>query len=226
MKTPLTLKIILAVLTLILAAAVFWMVRTEYRKSAATKQQQELLAKSIAAAPELPDWKQEFLRDRKERLKPWFHRFGLLKGSYFQELLNHKVFTKESIEPQVDKLMDLRFGTPAYQQLFDFKRILFSPAWQNPDAVKVRERQEFWKKQEGKPADVAYRMLTEDPVMQMVAVNWMLEHFCRLVLEKQDFGGQLKENVEKLIDLQEDFTNPDFGVVKYMGRKEEKKQKF
>ena len=219
-------KIILAVLTLILAAAVFWMVRTEYRKSAATKQQQELLAKSIAAAPELPDWKQEFLRDRKERLKPWFHRFGLLKGSYFQELLNHKVFTKESIEPQVDKLMNLRFGTPAYQHLFDFKGIFFSPAWQNPDAVKVRERQEFWKKQEGKPADVAYRMLTEDPVMQMVAVNWMLEHFCRLVLEKQDFGGQLKENVEKLIDLQEDFTNPDFGVVKYMGRKEEKKQKF
>ena len=225
-KTPLTLKIILTVLTLILAAVVFWMVRSEYLKSAATKQQQELLAKSIASAPELPDWKQEFLRDRKERLNPWFHRFGLLKGSYFQELLNHKVFTKESIEPQVDKLMNLRFGTPAYQHLFDFKGIFFSPAWQNPDAAKVRERQKFWKKQEGNPSDVAYRMLTEDPVMQMVAVNWMLERFCRLVLEKEDFGGQLKENVKKLIDLQEDFTNPDFGVVKYIGRKEEKKQKL
>ena len=225
-KTPLTLKIILTVLTLILAAVVFWMVRSEYLKSAATKQQQELLAKSIASVPELPDWKQEFLRDRKERLRPWFHRFGLLKGSYFQELLNHKVFTKESIEPQVDKLMNLRFGTPAYQHLFDFKGILFSPDWQNPDAAKVRERQEFWKKQEDKPSDVAYRMLTEDPVMQMVAVNWMLERFCRQVLEKEDFGGQLKENVKKMIDLQEDFTNPDFGVVKYIGRKEEKKQKL
>ena len=122
--------------------------------------------------------------------------------------------------------MELRWRTPAYQQLFDFKGILFSPSWQNPDAAKVRERQEFWKKQEGKPADVAYRMLTEDPVMQMVAVNWMLERFCRLVLEKQEFAGQVKENVEKLIDLQEDFTNPDFGVVKYMRRKEEKKQKL
>ena len=217
----------MTVLTLILAAVVFWMVRTEYRKKSEIRQHQEALENSLAAASaEFPDWKQEFLRDRKERLKPWFHRFGLLKGSYFQELLNHKVFTKESIAPQVDKLMESRWGTPAYQQLFDFKGILFSPAWQNPDAVKVRERQEFWKKQEGKPADVAYRMLTEDPVMQMAAVNWMLERFCRLVLEKQDFGGQLKENVEKLIDLQEDFTNPDFGVVKYMGREEEKKQKL
>ena len=69
-------------------------------------------------------------------------------------------------------------------------------------------------------------MLTEDPVMQMVAVNWMLERFCRLVLEKHAFGGQLKENVEKLIDLQEDFTNPDFGVAKYLRREEEKKQKL
>ena len=240
-KTPLTLKIILAVLALTLAAVVFWIVRTEYRKSTATKQQQELPAKSIAAAPEhpdwqqelpaksiaeapeLPDWEQEFLRDREERLKPWFHRFGLLKGSHFQELLDHAVFTKESIRPQVDKLMHLHRGTPAYQQLFDFNIIFF---WQNPDAVKVKERQEFWKKQEGKIADVAYRMLTEDPVMQMVAVNWMLEHFCRLVLEKQDFGGQLKENVEKLIDLQEDFTNPGFGVLKYLRREEEKKQKL
>jgi len=221
-KTPLTLKIILTVLTLILAAAVFWMARTEYRRSAATKQQQAMLEKSIAEAPELPDWKQEFLRDRKERLKPWFHRFGLLKGSYIQELLNHKVFTKESIEPQVDKLMELRWGTPAYQQLFDFNSVLFSPAWKNPDAGKVKARQNFWKQQEGKSSDIAYRMLTEDPVMQMVAVNWMLERFCRLVLEKEEFGGQVKENVEKLISLQHDFINPEFGKLKYMSRQQAK----
>ena len=118
--------------------------------------------------------------------------------------------------------MDLCFGTPAYQQLFDFKGILFSPAWQNPDAVKVRERQEFWKKQEGKPADVAYRMLTEDQVMQMAAVNWMLKRFCLLVLKKMEFGGQVKENVEKLIELQSDFADPDSGLVRYMSRQQAK----
>ncbi len=225
-KIPLTLKIILTILILILAAVVFWMVRSEYRRSAATEQQQELLAKSIAAAPVFPDWEQDFLRDREERLNLWLHRFGLLKGEHFQELLNHKVFTKESIRPQVNKLLDLRFSTPAYQQLVDFHGIFFFPAWQNPDAAKVKERQEFWKKQAGDPADVAYRMLTEDPVMQMVAVNWMLEHFCRLVLEKEEFGGELKENVKKLIDLQYDFINPDGGTILYLTREQEKRQKL
>lgn len=222
LKTPLTLKIILTVLTLILAAVIFWIIRTEYRRSAATKQQQELLAKSIAAAPELPDWKQEFLQERKERLREYFQRFGLLQGSYFQELLDHEVFTKESIRPQVDKLMDLSWGSPQYQDLVAFKGFFFSPLWQNPDAVKVKERQEFWKKQEGKPADVAYRMLTEDPVMQMAAVNWMLKRFCLLVLKKMEFGGQVKENVEKLIELQSDFADPDSGLVRYMSRQQAK----
>lgn len=222
LKTPLTLKIVLAVLALTLAAVVFWIVRTESRKSAATEQQQAMLEKSIAEAPELPDRNEDFLRDRAERLKPWFHRFSLLKGSHFQELLDHAVFTKKSIEPQVDKLMDLRWGTPAYQQLNDFRGVLFYPSWQDPDVAKVKERQEFWKKQNGKPEDIAYRMLTEDPVMQMAAVNWMLEHFCKLALEKQEFAGQIKENIEKLIELQADFTNPSFGQLQYMRRQQEK----
>ena len=68
-------------------------------------------------------------------------------------------------------------------------------------------------------------MLTEDPVMQMVAVNWMLEHFCRLVLEKEEFGGELKENVEKLIELQYDFINPAGGRILYLTREQEKRQK-
>ncbi len=222
LKTPLTLKIVLAVLALTLAAVVFWIVRTESRKSAATEQQQAMLEKSIAEAPELPDWNEDFLRDRAERLKPWFHRFGLLKGSHFQELLDHAIFTKESLAPQIDKLMDLRWGTPAYQQLNNFRGVLFYPSWQDPDAAKVKERQEFWKKQNGKPEDIAYRMLTEDPVMQMAAVNWILEHFCKQALEKQEFAGQIKKNIEKLIELQADFTNPSFGQLQYMQRQQEK----
>ena len=118
--------------------------------------------------------------------------------------------------------MDLRWGTPAYQQLNDFRGTLFSPFWQDPDVAKVKARQEFWKKQNGKPEDIAYRMLTEDPVMQMVAVNWMLEHFCKLALKKQEFAGQIKENIEKLIELQSDFTNPSFGQLPYMQRQQEK----
>ena len=100
-KTPLTLKIILAALACVLAAVVFWMVRSEYRKNAATTPPQEPPEKFIAAATKLPDWKQEFLADREKRFA------GLvlprLSGQNISELLSWEFVSPKAMLAEVSR---------------------------------------------------------------------------------------------------------------------------
>ena len=166
----------------------------------------------------IPDRDAEFRRDRAERAKRWFRRFGLLEGARLRELLTRRVFAKQDIEPELERLLDRYPNGKSFHELFQFKLMSFDA----PDAAEIEARQRHWRARRGKPENIASRMLAEDPVMQAAAVNMLLEQFCRLVLEKREFGGQLKENVEALIDLQSDFVDPDFGRVKYMSRSQEK----
>ena len=213
------------ILALILGAMVFWLIKTEYNHFPEQEKTQEEFGNTVVPEYKFPDWKSEFETDRRERAKEYFNRFGLLTGSYFQELLTREMFDKKSIEPEIKRLKALHWADGTGHIWSDFETTLFYLQG-TPDGAKVRERQQYWRSQQGTPREIASRMLFEDPVMQMVAVNMLLERLCRHVLTKQEFGGQNKEDIEKLIDLQEDFTNPGFGVVKYMRRKEEKKQKL
>jgi len=207
------------ILALILGAMVFWLIKTEYNHFPEQEKTQEEFGNTVVPEYKFPDWGSEFETDRRERAKEYFNRFGLLTGSYFQELLTREVFDKKSIEPEVKRLKDLHWADGTGHIWSDFETTLFYLQG-TPDGAKVRERQQYWRSQQGTPREIASRMLFEDPVMQMVAVNMVLERLCRHVLTKQEFGGQNKADIEKLIGLQEDFTNPDMGKLRYMSRKQ------
>jgi len=194
----------------------FGVVKYSSRKQEKT---QEEFGNTVVPEYKFPDWKSEFETDRRERAKEYFNRFGLLTGSYFQELLTREMFDKKSIEPEIKRLKALHWADGTGRIWSDFETTLFYLQG-TPDGAKVRERQQYWRSQQGTPREIASRMLFEDPVMQMVAVNMVLERLCRHVLTKQEFGGQNKEDIEKLIGLQEDFTDPVMGKIRYMGRKQ------
>ena len=266
-KTPLTLKIILTVLILILSAAVFWMVRTEYRKSAAMKQQQELLEKSIAAAPaagvqkvetpvkaepeykipdpivdrsatadferrfgvscelELNDWfyrlssyrgnytsgnfETEFLLDRDMKIRELFRKTGLISGEYLEELLTRQLFTLESISGELDILFEKYYAKPQSRALYDMHLPLLHLYNSNATySEQLLERQQYWRNQEGEADDIIRRMLTEDTVMQMAAVNMMLERFCRQVMQTFECNGKYDQIIWGLVTLQNEFSKP------------------
>ena len=207
------------ILALILGAVVFWIIKTEYSHFREQKKAQEEFGNTVVPEYKFPDWKSEFETDRRERAKEYFNRFGLLTGSYFQELLTREMFDKKSIEPEIKRLKALHWADGTGHIWSDFETTLFYLQG-TPDGAKVRERQQYWRSQPGTPREIASRMLFEDPVMQMVAVNMLLERLCRHVLTKQEFGGQNKEDIEKLIGLQEDFTDPVMGKLRYMSRKQ------
>lgn len=207
------------ILALILGTMVFWLIKTEYNHFPEQEKTQEEFGNTVVPEYKFPDWKSEFETDRRERAKEYFNRFGLLTGSYFQELLTREMFDKKSIEPEIKRLKALHWADGTGHIWSDFETTLFYLQG-TPDGAKVRERQQYWRSQPGTPREITSRMLFEDPVMQMVAVNMVLERLCRHVLTKQEFGGQNKEDIEKLIGLQEDFTNPDMGKLRYMGRKQ------
>jgi len=209
------------ILALILGAMVFWLIKPEYSHSREQKKTQEEFGNTVVPEYKFPDWKSEFETDRRERAKEYFNRFGLLTGSYFQELLTREMFDEKSIEPEIKRLKALHWADGTGHIWSDFETTLFYLHLHGtPDGAKVRERQQYWRSQPGTPREITSRMLFEDPVMQMVAVNMVLERLCRHVLTKQEFGGQNKADIEKLIGLQEDFTNPDMGKLRYMSRKQ------
>ena len=158
----------------------------------------------------------EFLEDRFQRAMKWFRRFDLLRGHRLQEILGHQLFTLDSIKTELDKQSNLSFGRPEWRELLHLHSTLTLPNSQKPDPTAIKARQEYWKKQQGEAEDIACRMLTEDPVMQLAAVNMILEEFCRLALTKKEFSGELKENIKDLLTLQSDFANPEMALTNYM----------
>ena len=52
------------------------------------------------------------------------------------------------------------------------------------------------------------RMLTEDTVMQMAAVNMMLERFCRQVMQTFECNGKYDQIILGLVTLQNEFSKP------------------
>ena len=165
----------------------------------------------------------EFLEDRFQRAMKWFRRCDLLRGYRMQEILGHQLFTLDSIKTELDKQINLSFGRPEWSELQDFKSALIIPENMKPDPAAIKDRQEYWKQQQGKAEEIACRMLTEDPVMQLAAVNMILEEFCRLALTKKEFSGELKKNIDDLLALQSDFSNPEWGITKYVSRMQAQK---
>jgi hypothetical protein len=51
-------------------------------------------------------------------------------------------------------------------------------------------------------------MLTEDTVMQMAAVNRMLERFCRQVMQTFECNGKYDQIIWGLVTLQNEFSKP------------------
>ena len=73
--------------------------------------------------------------------------------------------------------------------------------------VLLKSRQQYWREQSGKPEEIIRKMLTEDPVMQMAAINMLLEKFCRSVLETREYEGKFDQTVWHLVRLQNELQD-------------------
>ena len=245
-KIPLTLKIILTVLILILAAVVFWMVRSEYRRNEKINHPQvdsvPVVITERSSAPEssgdftpavtdekIPesenivkvDVPEKSLVDYPQLPKPGnsrmhritatdvFSHFELYQAKYLPKLLEHRIFSYASISDEIRKAVSgYRPGKAPVDPIFPMSRMMSSVRdTRKAGEVLLKSRQQYWREQSGKPEEIIRKMLTEDPVMQMAAINMLLEKFCRSVLETREYEGKFDQTVWHLVRLQNELQD-------------------
>ena len=151
----------------------------------------------------------EYLRDRGMKVQELFRRTGLYSEKYLEELLTRKIFSAKTVENRIDVLSQKYYARdPAIQigrMSISLRHLRLTN--QRHDR-KLAERQQYWKSQPGTANDVITRMLSEDPVMQMAAVNMLLERFCRQVLQTFKYDTLYDQIIPGLVSLQNEFTIP------------------
>lgn len=225
-KTMRTFKIAFLALALVLVAIVLWIVRSEYRQRAGNDPEQERTGKTqpesapaeLGGLHEFPDIKQEFLRKRAAQTENLFRKGKLFTAEKFQELLSHQVYTVAAFDQKVDQTMKTYWGSPEYIRFFSLKQLTALHWWKDPDPALIKSRQEYWAEQPGAPAEKVVKMLQEDPVMQLAAVNFLLKEYCCGVLEelkRKEFEDGIRKNLDALIMLQFAFIDPDGASILY-----------
>lgn len=151
----------------------------------------------------------EFLLDRDMKIRELFRKTGLISGEYLEELLTRQLFTLESISGELDILFEKYYAKNQSIALYDMYRPLLCLYNSNATySEQLLERQQYWRNQEGDADDIIRRMLTEDTVMQMAAVNMMLERFCRQVMQTFECNGKYDQIIWGLVTLQNEFSKP------------------
>ena len=151
----------------------------------------------------------EFLLDRDMKIRELFRKTGLISGEYLEELLTRQLFAYESISGELDILFEKYYAKPQNRALYDMLRLLLHLYNSNATySEQLLERQQYWRNQEGEADDIIRRMLTEDTVMQMAAVNMMLERFCRQVMQTFECNGKYDQIILGLVTLQNEFSKP------------------
>ena len=151
----------------------------------------------------------DFLLDRDMKIRELFRKTGLISGEYLEELLTRQLFAYESISGELDILFEKYYAKPQNRALYDMLRLLLHLYNSNATySEQLLERQQYWRNQEGEADDIIRRMLTEDTVMQMAAVNMMLERFCRQVMQTFECNGKYDQIILGLVTLQNEFSKP------------------
>ncbi len=159
--------------------------------------------KSLFEYPQLPDLNYEYYRGRKTTAADVFRHFELHQGKYLPELLNHRIFSARSVMAEISDIQTAYYNKPEAHQVsllsLDLRHLKLTG---KKEEELLKNRQQYWREQSGKPEDIVRRMLTEDPVMQMAAINMLLEKFCRHVVEIKEYENKYKQTVQQLIALQ------------------------
>ena len=163
--------------------------------------------RSLFDYPQLPDLNYEYYRGRKTTAADVFRHFELYQEKYLPELLNHRIFSARLVMPEISDIQTAYYNKPEAHQVsllsMELQRMILTG--QAEDEL-LKNRQQYWWEQSGKPENIIRRMLTEDPVMQMAAINMLLEKFCRHILEVKEYEGKFDQTIRQLIRLQSTLT--------------------
>ena len=168
-----------------------------------TPENTEVPEKSLFEYPQLPDLNYEYYRGRKTTAADVFRHFELYQGKYLPELLNHRIFSARLVMSEISDIQTAYYNKPEAHQVsllsLDLQHLRLTG---KKEEELLKKRQRYWREQSGKPEDIIRRMLTEDPMMQMAAINMLLEKFCRHVVEIKEYENKYKQTVQQLIALQ------------------------
>lgn len=141
---------------------------------------------------------------RTRRALELFADAGLFSGKkHIVSLLTHQLFFRRGAASEVTAMIR-HTPYPDVRQRAETLKPLLEKWTKDPDEALVRARQRYWHGQKGDSRDLMRRMLTEDPVMQMAAVNQLLKE------EWAKFRPETSTaKLAALIALQEEFTVPE-----------------
>ena len=163
--------------------------------------------KSLVDYPQLPH--PGNLRRNKITATDVFSHFELYQAKVLPELLEYRIFSYNSISKEIrEAVYNYRPGEAPVDPIFPMSRILSCVrATGKAEEDLLKSRQQYWRKQTGAPEELIRKMLTEDPVMQMAAINMLLEKFCRLVLDTREYEGKFDQTVWHLVHLQNELLD-------------------
>lgn len=170
-------------------------------------------------------------KDLRDRVLVFLRKIGFLPGggNITSLLLDHKIMTRNEILDLVsgsdrDPRLIPSAGIPprALKKPSQAQRELSAVVgryYQDFESGRVKERQEFWRKQPGASAEIQRKMLESDPLMQAVAMDIVIRHGINSVLKNGKISEMEKKDMEELLQLREELLNPLICRSRFMGRK-------
>ena len=154
------------------------------------------------------NYEKELLRDREMKVQELFRRTGMYSGKYLNDLLTREFFSRKSIENRLAILLEKYYGRDQDRQLSLMSMRMQGRLISKEQEELLKARQQYWRSQSGNADEIVGRMLKEDQVMQMAAVNMLLERFCREVIRTFEYEGKYDNIIPGLVRLQEEFIFP------------------
>lgn len=154
------------------------------------------------------NYEKELLRDREMKVQELFRRTGMYSGKNLNDLLSREFFSGKSIENRLAILLEKYYGRDQARQLSLMSMGMQGRLIRKEQEELLKARQQYWRSQSGTADEIVGRMLKEDQVMQMAAVNMMLERFCREVIRTFEYSGKYDNIIPGLVRLQEEFIFP------------------
>ena len=165
-------------------------------------------------------------KDLQNRVTAWFKRRGLLPGDggMTATLLNYEIMLRKEFhhrlwntvgDPRLQPGAPMRYyppskGTKTSSTLESdlFRIVEVAVGYPDFDRKKVKERQDFWRGQQGSPAEIQRKMLESDPLMQAVALDSVFRETINTILRNGKMSAQEKADLEELLRLRLELLDP------------------
>ena len=142
-------------------------------------------------------------------------------------LLDYKVMKREDMQDLLFNSTDnprlkpihgvyrkkVRGVTPLESKIWG---MLHSVHYPDFDVAKVQERQRYWRRCKGDPAQILKEMLTTDPIMQAVALDAVIRNGINKILEHGAFRDNEEAELKNLLLLRLSLLDPQWGRILFI----------